>query len=102
MLSPEIEEKIVSARRVDIHYSTPHETKYAVVRYTCQQGKPLKVASYYIYGEELKSGKPLICWHWLPSTNFCIVEDGFDSEEAAAIRLKELKSELNNKEKAHE
>ena len=102
MLSLEIEEKIVAARRVDIYYSTPHETKYAVVRYTCQQGKPLKVASYYIYGEELKSGKPLICWHWLPSTNFCIVEDGFDSEEAAAIRLKELKSELNKKEKAHE
>lgn len=102
MLSPEIEEKIASARRVDIHYSTPYETKYAVVRYTCQQGKPLKVASYYIYGEELKSGKPLICWHWLPSTNFCIVEDGFDSEEAATLRLKELKSELKNKEKAHE
>ena len=94
MLSTELEEKIVAARRVDVHYSSPHVTKYAVVRYTCRQGKPLKVASYYIYGEELKSGKPLICWHWLPSTNFCVVEDGFDSEEDAARRLKELKSEL--------
>ena len=102
MLSPEIEEKIAAARRVDVHYSSPHVTKYAVVRYTCRQGKPFKVASYYIYGEELKSGKPLICWHWLPSTNFAIVEDGFDSEEAAALRLNELKSELKNKEKAHE
>lgn len=94
MLSTELEEKIAAARKVDIYYSTPHETKYAVVRYTCRQGKPFKVASYYIYGEELKSGKPLICWHWLPSTNFAIVEDGFDSEEDAARRLKELKSEL--------
>lgn len=94
MLSTEIEEKIAAARKVDIYYSTPHETKYAVVRYTCRQGKPFKVASYYIYGEELKSGKPLVCWHWLPSTNFVIVEDGFDSEEDAARRLKELKSEL--------
>lgn len=98
MLSTELEAKIAAARKVDIYYSTPHVIKYAVVRYTCRQRKPLKVASYYIYGEELKSGKPLICWHWLPSTNFCIVEDGFDSEEDAARRLKELKSELKNKE----
>lgn len=94
MLSTELEEKIATAREVKICYSTPHEVKYAIVRYTCRQGKPLKLASYYIYGEELKSGKPLICWHWLPSTNFCIVEDGFGSKEAAACRLKELKSEL--------
>lgn len=98
MLPTELEDKIAAARRVDIYYSTPHEVKYAIVRYTCQQGKPLKIASYYIYGEELKSGKPLICWHWLPSTNFCIVEDGFGSKEDAAHRLKELKSELKNRE----
>ena len=96
-----LEEKMQNAEKVEIHYKPPYKTTWAIVEYFCQQGKPLKLASYYIYGEELKFDKPLICWHWLPSTNFCIVEDGFDSEEAAAIRLKELKSELKNKEKAY-
>ena len=95
MLTAEQLKKIENAREVKIHYSGPHETKWAVVKYVCRQGKPLKVASYYIYGEELKSGKQLICWHWQPSTNFNVVEDGFDSEEEAITRMKELRS-INN------
>ena len=93
MLTAEQLEKIDNAREVKIHYKGPYETKWAVVRYYCRQGKPLKVASYYIYGEELKSGKPLICWHWQPSTNFNVVEDGFATEEEAVARMKELRSD---------
>ena len=89
-----IEDKIAKATEVKAYYPGPYETKYAIVEYYCRRGKPLKVASYYIYGEELKSGKPLICWNWVPSTNFIVVEDGFGSEEAAKLRLKELKLEL--------
>lgn len=92
MLTAEQLEKIENAREVKIHYSSPHETKWAVVKYVCRQGKPLKVASYYIYGEELKSGNPLICWHWQPSTNFNVVEDGFGTEEEAITRMKELRN----------
>ena len=88
-------EKIKNAREVKIHYKGPHETKWAVVRYYCRKGKPLKVASYYIYGEELKSGKPLICWHWQPSTNFNVIEDDFATEEEAIARMKELKGATN-------
>ena len=84
--------KIENAREVKIHYKPPHETKWAVVRYYCRKGKPLKVASYYIYGEELKSGKSLICWHWQPSTNFNVVEDNFNTEAEATARMKELRS----------
>ena len=91
MLTAEQIKKIEDAREVKIHYKGPHETKWAVVKYGCRQGKPLKVASYYIYGEELKSGKPLICWHWLPSTNFIRIEDGFATEEEAMARMKELR-----------
>lgn len=98
MLPMELKDKIAKAERVDLHYRGPYETKYAIIEYYCRQGKPLKTASYYVYGEELKSGKPLICWNWVPSTNFVVVEDGFGSEEDAARRLKELKSELKNKE----
>lgn len=87
-----LEDKIANAERVDLHYRPPYEYKYAVVEYTCRQGRPLKVAEYYIYGEELKSGKPLICWSWIASTNFIVVEDGFGSEDAAKQRLKELRS----------
>lgn len=89
-----LEEKIANAERVDVHYRGHFETKWAIVRYYCRQGKPLKIASYFVYGEELKTGTPLVCWNWLPSTNFVVVEDGFGSEEDAKLRLKELKSEL--------
>jgi hypothetical protein len=95
MLTAEQLEKIENAREVKIHYSGPHEDKWAVVRYYCRKGKPFKVASYYVYGEELKTGKSLICWHWQPSTNFTVVEDEFGSEEEAVTRMKELRSITN-------
>ena len=87
----ELEAKIATADKVEVHYKPPYETKYAVVEYYHRKGRPLKVASYYIYGEELKTGKPLICWHWIASTNFSIVEDRFSTEEEATARMKELR-----------
>lgn len=90
-----LEERIAKAERVDLHYRGPYETKWAIVRYYCRQGKPLKVASYYVYGEELKTGTPLVCWNWLPSTNFNVIENGFGSEDAAKQRLKELRRLTN-------
>ena len=95
MLTAEQLEKIENAREVNIHYKCPHEIKWAVVKYVCRKGKPLKVASYYIYGEALKSGKLLRCWHWQPSTNFNVIEDGFSTEEEAVARMKELKGVPN-------
>ena len=99
MLTAEQLEKIENAREVRVHYKGPHETKWAVVRYYCRQGKPMKVARYYVYGEKLISGEQLRCWYYLPSTNFTVVEDGFGTEEEAVIRMKELRSirnEANN------
>lgn len=92
MLTTEQLNKIENAREVEIHYNSPYETKWAIVRYCCRKNRPLKIASYYIYGEKLKTGESLRCWNWLPSTNFNIVEDDFDTEEEAMVRLKELKS----------
>ena len=92
MLTAEQLEKIENAREVEIYYEKPSETRWAVVRYYCRKGQPLKVASYAVYGEELKSGKPMLCWHYLPSTNFTVVECGFGTEEAAIARMKELRS----------
>ena len=95
----ELLNKIANASKVELHYKPPYEYKYAVVEYSCRKGRPLKVAEYYIYGEELKTGKPLICWSWIDSTNFNIKEDNFSTEEEATLRMKELRSirnETNN------
>ena len=87
------EEKYRRAKEINIIYSAPYETKYAVVEYFARKGKPLQVVQYHIYGEELKSGKELICWNWLPSTNFAVVEKSFKTEEEALARMKELRLE---------
>lgn len=87
--------KIDEAREVELFYRPPYIDKWAVVRYYCRKGKPLKVASYYIYGEKLRSGELLRCWHWQPSTNFTVVEDGFATEEEAVIRMKELRKGID-------
>ena len=92
-----LERKIAEARKVLLYYDQPLEYKYAVVKYTCRKGQPLKVASYYTYGEELKTGEPLVCWNWLPSTNFAVVEKDFDTEAEATARMKELRN-LRSKE----
>ena len=94
-LFAELEDTIENADKVKLYYKPPYETRYAVVQYTCRKGKPLKVASYYTYGEELKTGEPLICWSWLPSTNFAVLENNFKTEEAAIKRMKELRELLN-------
>lgn len=94
----ELEEKIARATEVKAYYPAPYETKYAIIEYWARTGKPLKVASYYVYGEELKTGKPLICWDWMPSTNFNIIEDSFSTKAEATVRVKELRLERKNKE----
>ena len=95
MTKTELATKIDRATEVKAFYPGPYETKYAIIEYWARQGKPLKVASYYIYGEELKTGDPLYCWHWMPSTNFNIIEDNFDTEEEATVRMKELRRHRN-------
>ena len=87
----ELETKIANARKVELHYNAPYEYKFAVVEYYARQGKPLKVVSYYIFGEELKTGKLLRCWTGYPSTNWSVLEDGFATEAEAIIRMKEIK-----------
>lgn len=92
-----LEQKIQRADKVLAYYPGPYETKWAIIEYWARQGKPLKVASYYNYGEELKTGELLKCWHWMPSTNFDIIEDNFSTEEEANIRMKELRAERKQK-----
>ena len=92
MLTAEQLEKIENAREVEIHFKRPYQYRWAVIRYVCRKNKPLKVASYYVYGEKLYTGEPLRCWEYLASTNFNIVADGLETEEAAVARMKELRN----------
>ncbi len=92
-----LEEKIARAEKVNAYYPGPYETKYAVIEYWARSGCPLKVAAYYIYGEELKTGEPLYCWHYLPSTNFNIKEDNFSTQEEATLRMRELRRLRNGR-----
>ena len=87
----ELETKIANARKVEIHYNQPYENRFAVVEYSCRQGKPLMVAHYVIYGEELKTGKQLRCWDYYPSTNWRVLEDDFTTHAEATARMKEFK-----------
>ena len=80
-----------AARKIELHYDAPYEYKFAVVEYYARQGKPLKVVSYYIYGEELKTGRLLRCWTGYPSTNWSVLEDDFATYAEAEIRMKEIK-----------
>ena len=89
----ELETKIENAAKVEIRYKPPYEYKFAIVEYYARQGKPLKVVSYYIYGEELKTGELLRCWDWVASMNFSVVEDNFATEADAKARLQKLKGE---------
>lgn len=93
----QVEEKILRADKVNIHYPGPYETKWAIIENWGRKGKPLKVASYYIYGEELKTGEPLVCWHRQPSFNSVVIEDGFSTEEEAKIRIKKLRRLRNGR-----
>ena len=94
----ELETKIANARKVEIYYNPPHEYRFAIVEYYARQGKPLKVESYYIYGEELKTGEKLVCWSGdILSTNFSIKEDGFTTHAEATARMKELKEARRGK-----
>ena len=86
-----LEDKIENAQKVEIYYKPPFETKYAIIEYYARQGKPLEVAEYNIYGEEFKTGKQLICWEYLSSINFSVIENGFNTKAEAEQKLKELK-----------
>ena len=84
-------DKLENANEVNVYYKSPYKIGYAIVEYYARKNKPLKVVEYCIYGEELKTGKQLICWEWVSSTNFSIKEDGFKTEDEAKTRLKKLK-----------
>lgn len=86
-------DKIKNAIEVRVHYESPYKIRYAIVEYYARKNKPLQVVEYSIYGEELKTGKPLICWEWVSSTNFSVKEDGFKTEAEAKERLQKLKGE---------
>lgn len=77
--------------KIKVYYKHHIKNKYAVVRYDCQQGKPYKIVAYNIQGKELMNNEDLIVYHYLPSTNFTVIANGFDTKEEAEKTLERSK-----------
>ena len=72
------------------------KNKYAIVRYDCQKNKPLRIVSYVIKGKDLIRGKDLLLYEYLPSMNFSVVKNGFNSYKEASEALERMKENERN------
>ena len=69
------------------------KNKYAIVRYDCRKNKPYKIVSYDIRGKELLKNKDLLLYDFVPSMNFTVIANGFNSLEEAEQELERMKEE---------
>lgn len=67
------------------------KNKYAIVRYDCRKNKPYKIVSYNIRGKELLKNEDLLLYDFVPSMNFTVIANGFNSQEEAEKALKRMK-----------
>lgn len=73
---------------LNVYYKHHIKNKYAIVRYNCQRRKPYKIVSYDIQGKRLLQNKDIKLYDYLPSMNFTVILDGFDTKEEAEKALK--------------
>nr|DAT79923.1 MAG TPA: hypothetical protein [Caudoviricetes sp.] len=67
------------------------KNKYVIVRYDCQKNKPYKIVSYDIRGKELLKNEDILLYDYLPSMNFSVIANGFNTREEAEKALGEKK-----------
>ena len=77
-----------NVRKLNVYYKHHIKNKYAIVRYDCQRGRPYKIVFYDIQGKELLQNEDIKLYGYLPSTNFTVILDGFDTKEQAEKALK--------------
>lgn len=77
-----------NVRKLNVYYKHHIKNKYAIVRYDCQRGEPYKIVSYGIQGKELLQNEDIKLYGYLPSMNFTVILDGFDTKEEAEKALK--------------
>lgn len=77
-----------NVRKLNVYYKHHIKNKYAIVRYDCQRGRPYKIVSYDIQGKELLQNEDIKLYGYLPSTNFTVILDGFDTKAEAEKALK--------------
>lgn len=75
------------------------KNKYAIVRYDCQKNKPYKIVSYDIRGKELLKNEDLLLYDYLPSMNFTVIANGFNSYEEAEKALERMKENEKRNDK---
>ena len=76
-----------NVRKLNVYYKHHIKNKYAIVRYNCQRGRPYKIVSYDIQGKELLQNEDIKLYDYLPSMNFTVILDGFDTKEQAEKAL---------------
>lgn len=77
-----------NVRKLNVYYKHHIKNKYAIVQYDCQRGKPYKIVSYDIQGKELLQNEDIKLYDYLPSMNFTVILEGFDTKEEAEAKLK--------------
>lgn len=77
-----------NVRELNVYYKHHIKNKYAIVRYDCQRRKPYKIVSYDIQGKRLLQNKDIKLYDYLPSMNFTVILDGFDTKAEAEKALK--------------
>lgn len=84
----ELEDKMENGTLIELP-DTAH--KFAVVEYSWQKKKPLKVVEYYPCSYDFQSKRIVNCY-LSDNMNFYIVEKDFSTREEAEKRLKELQN----------
>lgn len=77
-----------NVRELNVYYKHHIKNKYAIVQYSCQRGKPYKIVSYDIQGKRLLQNEDIKLYDYLPSMNFTVILDEFDTKEEALKALK--------------
>ena len=83
-----------NVRKLNVYYKHHIKNKYAIVQYDCQRRKPYKIVSYDIQGKELLQNEDIKLYDYLPSTNFTVILDGFDTKQEAEQALKGVRSDV--------
>lgn len=85
-----------NVRELNVYYKHHIKNKYAIVQYRCQRGKPYKIVSYDIQGKRLLQNEDIKLYDYLPSMNFTVILDGFDTKEEAEQAIQALKGGATN------
>ena len=94
-LNSKIWENRDNIKSIEIHYKKWSDWKYAIVKYCWCKNTPRKIVAYQETGIDLLTNKILKTFQWLPSLNFIVIQEGFNSHEEAEKALEKMKKKVS-------